>query len=215
MKKKRTPRLDATAKRDYLEKHLSNELDWLLRAASEWHVQVQLNLGVNGYQVQNYTVDSACLHARSLFEFFCHPYKRDETGNHYSCDQYIGHVLESKLYRDSWSDPLHAYLMHTQDRSTPRRIIGFGDPPVERDNLNKMPVDFAFEVLKLWQRFEEELGKSTDLPTRKLRDLARNKRKEAIDHAKPVTEFISERKSAYRREQTKAQSLKPIFVFSP
>lgn len=210
----RTPALArAGAKENYLTEHLSKDLDWLLRAATEWRVQVELNLGISGYQVQNYAVDSACLHARTLFEFFCLP-NRSEGDNHYGCNQYIGRVLESRLYTENWSDPLHAYLMHAQDRSTPRRLISFGDPTIERDNLNKMPVDFALEILRLWQKFEHELGNSSDPEIKKLQAIARDKRKEAIDHARPVTQFIDERHSAYKRERVKAQSLKPIFVFS-
>jgi hypothetical protein len=59
------PRLDQKQKEEYIKLHLRNELCWLLRAATEWHVQDQLNLGIDGYNIQVYAMDSAFLHARS------------------------------------------------------------------------------------------------------------------------------------------------------
>jgi hypothetical protein len=66
---KNTPRLNDERKKDYIEQHLFNELRWLLAAATEWSIQNQLNLGMVGYDVQVYAMDSAFLHARALFEF--------------------------------------------------------------------------------------------------------------------------------------------------
>lgn len=54
----------------YLEEHLTKELAWLLRAATEWHAQHCMNLGIDGYSMQVYALDSTVLHARTLFEFF-------------------------------------------------------------------------------------------------------------------------------------------------
>lgn len=52
----------------YLEEHLTKELAWLLRAATEWHAQHCMNLGIDGYSMQVYALDSTVLHARTLFE---------------------------------------------------------------------------------------------------------------------------------------------------
>lgn len=36
----------------YLEEHLTKELAWLLRAATEWHAQHCMNLGIDGYSMR-------------------------------------------------------------------------------------------------------------------------------------------------------------------
>lgn len=36
----------------YLERGLANELDWLQRAATEWHAQSHMALDIDGYTVQ-------------------------------------------------------------------------------------------------------------------------------------------------------------------
>lgn len=41
----------------YLEEHLTKELAWLLRAATEWHAQHCMNLGIDGYSMQVYALD--------------------------------------------------------------------------------------------------------------------------------------------------------------
>lgn len=68
---KNTPGLDHKGKEEYIELHLFNELRWLLGAATEWSIQDQLKLEKVGYNVQVYAMDSAVLHARALFEFWC------------------------------------------------------------------------------------------------------------------------------------------------
>jgi len=84
----------------YLRDHLANELHWLLRAANEWTVQHDLNLGIDGYHVQVYAMDSAFLHARTLFEFFTQPTGR----NYYGVDQFgITPPLDSPLYQSGWN----------------------------------------------------------------------------------------------------------------
>ncbi len=188
-------------KQKYIESHLFNELRWLLGAAQEWSIQEQLSLGIVGYDVIVYAMDSAFLHARSLFEFFvCGP-----TKNHYSCKQFVGDVLKSEKYKN-WNEPLHANLMHARDRSKTEQLEGFRG---EMKPLNKMPVDFAEEILGLWEKFEENLLGSRSQGDRELGRLAQQKRKAAIDCAKCVIDSEVTRQHA----ELKHEQLKPVFPF--
>jgi hypothetical protein len=175
---KYTPALEKSDKEEYITAHLFNELHWLLHAATEWQIQEDLKLNLVGYNMQNYAMDSAFLHARSLFEFFL-----GRTTNHYyGCDQFLGSTLVSADYTsgtNSWKGPLHSHLMHAQDRSRPRQLQSPDGPK----DLNQMPVYFANEILSLWKQFEQELGTSGKPEDKKLEQLARDKRKEAISNA--------------------------------
>jgi hypothetical protein len=201
---KNTPRLDHKGKEEYITLHLFNELRWLLGAATEWSIQDQLKLEIVGYDVQVYALDSAFLHARALFEFFV----QRTNDNHYGSSEFLGldTVLKSNSYTNDWRAPLHAFLMHAQDRSHPAPLKSSG---VEKD-LNQMPVDFAHEILKLWKEFEGRLGDSNDAGDQKLQELCRDKRKEAIEKAQCVVNSTVAQQLARERRQL----LKPIFVFA-
>jgi hypothetical protein len=202
MKRKPQPKLGTPARKtDYIGKHLFNELRWLLAAATEWYVQHTLKLGMDGYHVQVYAMDSACLHSRALFEFFTKP-----TGlNYYGCDQFLskGSPLVSSANTKGWEIPLHGFLMHAQDRSSPvklRTLTG------RRKDLNRMPVDFAKEILRLWEEFELKLG--TEGPDGiKLQTLAHDKRREAIEGAKRVVDSLVAKHHAAAKH-----ALKPVFT---
>ncbi len=201
MRRRNIPRIDQNGKKEYLELHLYNELRWLLGAATEWSLQDQLGLDIVGYNVQVYAMDSACLHARALFEFFA----VGATPNHLSCADYIGHRLVSEKY-EKWKGTLHAFLMHAQLRSNPR--------PLETANgvkdLNQMPVEFGNEVLRLWTEFEKALETSQNSGDKELGKLARERRRESIDRAKCVVES----EIAKYHSAVKKISLKPVFLFS-
>jgi hypothetical protein len=186
---------------DYIRNHLFIELSWLLYAATEWSLQNQLKLGIGGYHVQVYAMDSAFLHARTLFEFFVQP----PTSNHYSSKEFLGAELISHNYSANWKDTLHKFLMHAQDRSRPIPLKNTG---VGKD-LNQMPVDFAREILRLWEEFESKLGESKEDGDKKLGELARDKRKEAIENAQCVVESAV----AQQHAKNKGQILMPVFVF--
>ena len=117
-----TPHLDHEAKKEYLERHLFNELRWLLCAATEWSIQNKLDLGIEGYDVQVYALDSACLHARTLVEFFV----QSTTNNYYGANEFLGRPLVSSCYTNNWIGPLHSFLMHAQDRSHPVPLVSSG-----------------------------------------------------------------------------------------
>ena len=194
---KYTPTLNRHDKAEYIRAHLFNELRWLLGAATEWSVQEQLKLEIVGYDVRVYAMDSAFLHARTLFEFFVHL----TNDNHYGCDAFIGSVLTSDSYR-IWKGPLHSFLMHAQDRSrpTPLRSSGVAKP------LNKLPVDFANEILRLWREFEKALGNCKNVEDQELQKLACDRRKEAILLAR----YVVNSPVAQQHASSKKQILTPV-----
>jgi hypothetical protein len=196
-----TPPLNHQAKKDYLEVHLFNELRWLLGAATEWFIQEQLKLGIVGYDVQVYAMDSAFVHARSLFEFFV----GKSSKNHYSVKHFIAGAapLTSASYTKDWSVPLHKYVIHAQTRLHPAPLSSSGT----QKDLNKMPVDFAIEILRLWKEFEDKLGSSSDANDQELHVIAHDRRLKAIENAKCavhscVTEHFAKQKGVV---------LKPVF----
>ena len=193
-----TPHLDQAAKIDYVTEHLFVELQWLLYSATEWSIQDKLQLQKDGYQVQVYAVDSAFLHARTLFEFFV----KQTTNYHYGVNEFLSCTLPSEKY-ENWEGPLHSFAMHAQDRSKPAPLISSSG----LKDLNQMPVEFAREILRLWEEFENQLSASSCEDDRKLGDLARSKRKEAIENAKCVVNSPVARQHAAE----KAQILTPVF----
>jgi hypothetical protein len=151
--------------RAYLAKHLKNELWYLLCAATEWHVQDMIpDPGVGADYVQVYAMDSAALHARSLFEFFT----QSSRSNHLGLNLYGLQPIPSERYGDRnsdpangcWSSPLHAFLMHLQDRSFTQQLKSSDGTSMK--DLNKMPVDFANEAARLWRIFVARLTNQSD-----------------------------------------------------
>lgn len=192
--------LNFTEKENYIDCHLFNELRWLLNSATEWSIQVQLNLQICGYDIQVYAMDSAVLHARALFEFFV----QAANGNHYGADQFLGAPLKSAIYSKEWKDTLNRFLMHANDRSRPTPLKNAAGA---QKYLNEMPVEFAKESLRLWVEFEAGLEAKGD---RNLCELAREKRKAAIESADCVVNCAV----AQHHAQIKHEKLKPIFVFA-
>lgn len=195
--RKHTPALNPAEKEDYIRQHLSNELRWLLCAATEWFVQQRLALGEVGYDVQVYAMDSAFLHARSLFEFFTQCTKP----NHYGANSFLSRPLTSNLYGD-WCGPLHAFLMHAQDRSRPRKLKVAGGATKD---LNQMPVEFANEILRLWKEFENELARQRYY---RLHSIACQERFTAIQCAGSASRSLTAQCHAYK----KGLVLAPIFA---
>ncbi len=163
---------------DYLERHLANELHWLLRATYEWKVQADRRFGINGYHVQVYTMDSAFLHARVLFEFFT----KERTGSNYyaAVDQFgLPAALVSVSYKQ-WQRPLHAHLMHAQPRDRTPPLTALDGT---KKDLSEMAPDFAAEIERLWGEFAAELRTAGKLATA---DIADRVLVEARDQAVPV-----------------------------
>jgi hypothetical protein len=153
--------------RAYLTDHLKNELWYLLCAATEWHAQEAIpdpRLGADYVQV--YAMDSAALHARALFEFLT---KRSTSrSNHLGLNLYGLQPIPSNRYGNRksnpadgcWCSPLHGFLMHLQDRSVTQQLKSFDGTTMK--DLNKMPVDFANEVVRLWRIFVSRLANQSD-----------------------------------------------------
>lgn len=177
---------------NYLESHLGNELYWTLRAATEWYVQDTLNLNIGGYQMQVYAMDSAFLHARTLFEFFSHK----TTDNYYGYDVFKIIMPSSVIYNSNWKSPLHAHMMHAQDRSIPHPLTSF-DRKSKKD-LNKMPMDFAKEIVRVWREFILFLSEKNP----NLANIAEEILKDAISGANAVFENEVTREMAQKKNKT-------------
>jgi hypothetical protein len=188
--RKNTPRLDYQGKEEYIREHLHYELRWLLAAATEWHIQRELQLEKDGYEVQVFAMDSAFVHARTLFEFFL----KASGKNYYGADEFLGpgFDLQSAYYNSNgaenppagtWVGPLHGFVMHAQNRSHPIPLDSLSSG---KQDLNRMPVDFAHEVLRLWEDFETKLSQSNDPGGKQLSALAQDRRKDAIKCAANV-----------------------------
>jgi hypothetical protein len=178
-----TPLLSNVALENYLKNDLANELHWTLRAAVEWRVQNRIRLKISGYHMQVFAMDSAFLHARTLFEFFtCRT-----TINHYGYDAYrinmpltstTPSVVATAYLSGNWNNALHAYLMHAQDRTVTRRLPSFDGTKTK--DIKRMPVDFAQEIVRLWCEFARQLGRSSESDIKKLEVIALDILKEAI-----------------------------------
>lgn len=175
-----TPKMSVPECSGYLEQHLGNELQWTLRAATEWHVQNSLKLCVGGYEVQVFAMDSTFLHARTLFEFLT----QRSTSNHYGCDAFGLEPLPSDLYQNDWKQPLHAYMMHAQDRSMPRQLKSFDSSG--NKHLNQMPVDFGREIVRLWKEFANAMRASSEPGIAGLAPTAENLLRDAVNNAAKV-----------------------------
>ncbi len=200
---KNTPPMSKEKKEEYLKKDLYFELQWLLRAATHWHVQNELKLEIPGFEVQVLAMDSTFLHARVLFEFFTKETQPNGKGNHYCCDQYLGMgaTIISCLYTKNWAGPLHSHVMHLQGRFVPQKLTSLDGS--EKD-LNMMPVDFAREIVRMWREFASKLGSSTCPDVIGLREVAENVLAEAISNAQPVYTSLQ------RVAQVQMHEVKPI-----
>lgn len=175
-----TPKMTDEELATYLVEHLVKELQWLLRAATEWHVQETLNLGKVGYEVHVFAMDSAFLHARTLFEFLT----RCTSNNYYGCNAFGIAPQVSDLYDGEWCNQLHAALMHAQDRSQKVPLESFDLTTTKP--LHKMPVDFAKEVVRLWRDFAMALGRHSRSTIEQLEKVAHDGLEQAVRDAELV-----------------------------
>ncbi len=148
---------------NFIDKHLYNELRWLICAAASW--KVVKDKGTAGFPSHFivFTMDSAFLHSRALFEFFTHTNPNSKpnlvTYQNFNCTR-----LESELYHN-WMGPLHCYLMHIENRESSGNII-------DGKHLNEMVFEFAVEIVRLWKEFSNQVDadykKSLDLVLEKV-----------------------------------------------
>ncbi len=202
-----TPPMDSAMRRNYLDNDLKNEIRYLLAAATEWHTQAKLHLGIGGYEVQVYAMDSTFLHARALFEFFT----RKTTAFFYGYNEFgLESKIKSSLYENHWSDPLHARLMHLQSRSRSADVKRFDPDDSQKEHIKNMPVDFAKEVVRMWHVFAGALQALEGDQSRALGQRAHEILREALDAAEAVrTNAVTESQVAQRRKED------PDFVIDP
>lgn len=155
-----------------IHEDLFNELRWLLCSATEWDAYEKLVEGPSRtkepcHHLKVYLMDSAFVHARSLYEFFTNPKPQSERLSWR--DYGMRGPLISKRY-NRFIRPLHGRVMHlNKNRTGYRQIKG-------------EVLRLALDVLALWQEFSE---KSEVQPYRNLLD---DRRKRAIKEATSVAE---------------------------
>jgi hypothetical protein len=159
----------------YIEKDLYNELRWLLCAATEWDALHQLigeppqvpKIKEPCFHLKVYTMDSALLHARSLYEFFT---ATRFTGGRLTWRAYSPQACQQSGKYDKFMKPLHGRVMHIdKDRA------GYVE-------IKKEVVNFASDILDLWDGFSKTSGLAPYL------GLLDQFRKEAIVEAEKVAE---------------------------
>lgn len=189
----------------YLEEHLTKELAWLLRAATEWHAQHCMNLGIDGYSMQVYALDSTVLHAWTLFEFFTQNTSVGQNANYYNCTVYKVPLIGSILYQFHWRRPIHSHMMHAQDRRPVTQLPTYDDH-AQTKPLNEMPVDFAKEIVRLWRVFVKDLNNHTNLQFRPIGATAQTALASEINAAKRVrTNDVTQRQIAVGKETSRLE----------
>ena len=141
-----------------IEKDLFNELRWLLCAATEWDAYNRLigqspqvpKIKEPCFHLNVYAMDSAFLHARSLYEFFTateESIKRNAKKGvrRLTWRDYSRTARQTSEKYNRFSKPLHGRVMHLdQDRA------GY-------DEIKNETVNFAADILSLWNRFSEKV----------------------------------------------------------
>lgn len=155
---------------EHIEKHLYNDLRWMLCAATEWsacHKYASQWLANNDPEYHRhlivYSMDSALVHARALLEFFT---QRSVLG--------LVSGLSSPLYINTWKAPMNHYLMHVYSRSNTLR-----SSVVIKEEI----LAISNEVLRLW----DELASAPQMISYK--SIFDSQRKKAIEE----TEVIAKR----------------------
>jgi hypothetical protein len=166
---------------------LYNELRWLLCAATQWAACHRLS-GVPGFKepchhIKLYAMDSALLHARSLYEFFT------------ATESAINRNQQNGIMRLTWRDysqtgrqtstkynqfmkPLHGRVMHLdKDRS------GY-------EEVKNEVVGLAKDVLTLWKAFSAKLAADPSL--KPYVDLLHSAENDAIEEARRVAKQYNE-----------------------
>jgi len=127
--------LKADEKSTFIRKELCYELRCLLGAATVWRA---FSITEAGFDVV-VAMDSACVHARCLFNFFT----LEKGGNDVSVTEFGPAKYSSPVY-DTWREPLNRHVLHiAKGRTTPSNVASSG-------HLNGQVEAFGHEVLRLW-----------------------------------------------------------------
>lgn len=138
---------------------LYNELRWMLVAASEWSVCEKDSLSPNApSHLQVLALDSACVHIRSLYEFFI-----DAPGKHPRSDtahalRDFGVSLPTTALYDDYIEGLNKRIFHL-DNFRPMPASRSGN--VVNTDVNRKIDLLAQDVLDLWDNFAIQLPSYT------------------------------------------------------
>lgn len=171
------------AKRSWIEDDLFNELKYLLCAATQWDVYDKLigeppqvpKIPEPCYHLKVYSMDSALLHARSLYEFFTATKENEERISWRDYSPTAPTARQTSDLYDKFRSPLHRRAMHlNKDRS------GY-------DEIKSEVVNLATDILTLWNGFSKKPGvEGYSVLLNKYRDLAVA---EAENVAKQYTQY--------------------------
>lgn len=143
----------------YAEEDLFNELKYLLCAATEWDAHDKLigepsrtpKMNQPCFHLSVYTMDSALLHARSLYEFFTAGEgsinrNNDQGWRRLTWRDYSPNSRQQSATYQQFMKPLHGRVMHIEkDRA------GY-------DEIKKEVVTLAQGILTLWAGFSRTPG---------------------------------------------------------
>lgn len=137
---------------------LYNELRYLLVAATSWRIAKSSNPRSLPKHFIVLSMDSAFLHARSLYEFFTGDPSRDEGGGREPASwKLFGAARQKSVLYEKWGETLHARLFHLrrnrpQPTSAKRGTRGTKLPT----DIKEEVVNFAHDLLALWQSFTQD-----------------------------------------------------------
>ena len=134
----------------FINAHLYNELRYMLCATASWNMAKE-NPNTTPRHFVVYTMDSALLHARSLFEFFTHTDPARKKNLVTWKDFNLEEAINSELYKE-WIKPLHHHVMHLENRfDVTNEINGV--------HLKDMVTKFSAEIVNIWSIFSAKINK--------------------------------------------------------
>ncbi len=159
---------------------LYNELRWLLCSAAEWDAEQRRAVSSPQpcFHIGVYAMDSALLHARSLYEFFTSTEgaikrsakNKEKKMRRLTWSDFGADCRQNSATYDKFRDPLHGRVMHLDwDRT------GY-------EEVKKEVVTLARDLLRLWDVF---CGKAE---VASYAALLRQKREDAVSEARKVGE---------------------------
>ncbi len=137
-----------TEKIKFINEHLYNELRYMLCASASWCIAKKNSKDLPMHFIV-YTMDSAFLHARSLFEFFTYVPSGKKTYLVTWKEFELDNELKSEVYK-TWRVSLHHHVMHLESRQGVPNVI-------EGVHLKEMVLQFSIEVVRLWIEFSKKL----------------------------------------------------------
>ena len=140
-----------------INEDLYNELRWMLVAASEWQVCFgklsRISVSFPSH-LQVLAMDSACVHIRSLYEFFIYvPSKSSRSDTAYANRDFGISVQPTQLYNE-YIESLNKRIFHLDNYRPAPTARGGG---AVKTDLNQKITDIAQDVLNVWDIFAKQL----------------------------------------------------------